>query len=89
MEKEEEPKFEFITSSKNKPQIILENKHIYNFFNKDKKDNQTFRCTYYKKANKCSSFIKIDKDKNIIEHSKNHNHSFSEKDAPKAKVKLK
>ncbi len=66
MEKEEEPKFEFITSSKNKPQIILENKHIYNFFNKDKKDNQTFRCTYYKKANKCSSFIKIDKDKNII-----------------------
>ena len=49
MEKEEEPKFEFITSSKNKPQIILENKHIYNFFNEDKKDNQTFRCTYYKK----------------------------------------
>ena len=87
MEKEEEPKFEFITSSKNKHQIILEHKHIYNFFNKDKKDNQTFRCTYYKKANKCSSFIKIDKDKNIIEYSKYHNHNISEKESPKAKVK--
>ena len=87
MDKEEGPKIKLIASSKNKTKIILDNKHIYNSFNKDKKENQTFRCTYYKKVDNWSSLIKIEKDKNIIEYAKYPNHNISEKEASKAKIK--
>ena len=86
MEKEE-PKIAFIQSKRNKTQLIIDNKYIKNFYIKDKKENQTFKCIFYKKENKCSSYIKLNKEKKIISYDSYHNHNISEKEAPQRKVK--
>ena len=86
MEKEE-PKIEYIQSKRDKAQLIIDNKYIYNFYSKDKKENQTFKCIFFKKDNKCSSHTKLNKDKKIISYDSYHNHNMSEKEAPKRKVK--
>ena len=56
---------EFISSTRNKEQIILDKKYIYNYSHTDKEDNKIFKCSYYKTDNKCSSFIKLNKNRSI------------------------
>ena len=46
------PKIDFIKSSRNKDQLILNDKYIYNFTSEDKKGNKTFKCSLYKTINK-------------------------------------
>ena len=46
------PKIGIISSCRNKDQILLEDKYIYNHSNTDKKGNKLYKCTYYKKENK-------------------------------------
>lgn len=85
------PKIEFIKSSRNKEQIILDNKYIYNFASEDKKGNKNYKCNYYKTVNKCSSSIKLNKEKNIVKYEDYHNHEVNiiKASAAKAKSEIK
>ena len=66
--------------------MIIDNKYIYNFYKHLKNDIKCYKCTYYKKS-KCPSYIKLNKDKNIIEYQDNHNHLISDKESPKVREK--
>ena len=81
------PKIDFIKSSRNKDQLILNDKYIYYFISEDKKGNKTFKCSLYKTINKCSSYIKLDKDNNIVKYESYHNHEISTMKASAAKAK--
>ncbi len=61
------PHIEFALSKRDKEQVIIDNKYIYNFYKLLKNDIKSYKCTYYKKS-KCPSYIKLNKDKNIIEY---------------------
>ena len=78
---------EFISSTRNKEQIILDKKYIYNYSHTDKKDNKIYKCSYYKTDNKCSSYIKLNRNRNITEFKDYHNHNISNKKAPRAKAR--
>ena len=81
-------KIEYIKSKKNKAQIIIDNKYIYNYYTKDANGNSTYRCVVdFKKISKCPSLIKLDINKNIIKYDKYHNHIVSNKEPPKRKAK--
>ena len=82
-----EPKIEFIKSNRNKEQIVVDNKYLYNFYSSDKKGNKSYRCTSYKTINKCKSTIKLNSSNKIISYDHEHNHIISEKKAPRAKAK--
>ena len=66
--------------------MIIDNKYIYNFYKLLKNDIKCYKYTYYKKC-KCPSYIKLNKDKIIIECQDNHNHLISDKEAPKVRAK--
>ena len=55
--------------------------------NTNKKGNKTYKCTYYKKDNKCSSSIKLNINKDIINYISYHNHNISKKKEPQSKAK--
>ena len=82
-----EPKIEFIKSNRNKDQIAVDNKYLYNFYSSDKKGNKSYRCTSYKTINKCKSTIKLNSSNKIISYNHEHNHIISDKKAPRAKAK--
>lgn len=83
----QEPHIDYITSNRDKEGLVIDNKYIYNFIRKDKNNSKLYRCTYYKKNNKCKSFIKIKENKAVLEYDGNHNHEISDKSAPKARTK--
>lgn len=43
--------------------------------------------TYYKKSNKCESFIKIKENNDILEYDNIHNYEISDKNTPKSRTK--
>ena len=53
------PKLEFIKSNRNKDQLVVDNKYLYNFYCSDKKGNKSYRCTSYKTINKYKSTLKL------------------------------
>ena len=83
----DEPKIEFIKSKKDKTQLIIDNKYIYNFYTKDSEGRTTYRCIDFKKITKCPSLIKLEINNKIIKYEKYHNHIISDKEAPKRRAK--
>ena len=58
---------------KKKKQIIIYGKYKFNFSYK-KVNSKIYRCTHYKTAYKCESFIISNENNKIIKHYNNHNH---------------
>ncbi|KAG4088137.1 hypothetical protein H8356DRAFT_1296968 [Neocallimastix lanati (nom. inval.)] len=57
-------------SNKGKEQIIINKKYKFNFSYKRKDNSKVYKCTEYKKINKCKSFIILNDKKEILKYNK-------------------
>eukprot|EP00833_Pecoramyces_ruminatium_P018339 jgi/Orpsp1_1/1192371/evm.model.d7180000092691.1 len=65
-------------SNKGEEQIIINRQYKFNFSHKRKDNSKVFKCTEYKKKNKCKSFIILSNEKKILEYASSHNHPENE-----------
>ena len=82
-----EPKLKFIKSNRNKDQLVVNNKYVYNLYSSDKKGNKSYIYTFYKTINKCKSMSKLNSTNHIVAYNQEHNHIISEKKVQRAKAK--
>lgn len=59
VQKEYDPKIEYIKTNRNHEAILIDNKYIFNFSRIKANQSKLYRCSYYKKSAKCSIFLKI------------------------------
>jgi len=67
-------------SNKGKEQIIINNKYKFNFSYIRKDNSKVYKCTEYKKINKCKSFIILNDKKEILKYDSSRNHPEKEYD---------
>jgi len=63
-----------VKPTEEKKQIIIDRKYKFNFSYKKVNNSKIYRCTHYKTAYKCKSFIILNEDNKIIKYYNNHNH---------------
>jgi len=61
-------------TTEEKKQIIIDRKYKFNLSYKKVNNSKIYRCTHYKTAYKCKSFIILYDDNKIIKYYNNHNH---------------
>ena len=66
--------------NKGKEQIIINKKYKFNFSYMRKDNSKTYKCTEYKKINKCKYFIILNDKKEILKYDSSHNHPEKEYD---------
>ncbi|KAL6602142.1 hypothetical protein U3516DRAFT_831216 [Neocallimastix sp. 'constans'] len=76
-------------SNKGKEQIIINKKYKFNFSYKRKDNSKLYKCTEYKKINKCKSFIILNDKKEILKYNILHNHPENEYDVSLSIMKHK
>jgi len=62
-------------SNKEKEQIIINKKYKFNFSYIRKDNSKVYKCTEYKKINKCKSFVILNDKKEILKYDSSHNHT--------------
>ncbi|KAG4104916.1 hypothetical protein H8356DRAFT_1418900 [Neocallimastix lanati (nom. inval.)] len=67
-------------SNKGKEQVIINKKYKFNFSYIRKDNSKVYKCTKYKKINKCKSFIILNDKKEILKYDSSHNHPEKEYD---------
>jgi len=86
---EENINLEISETNRGRKQIIINRNYKFNF-SKNKKDNtKVYRCTEYKKINKCKSFIILNDKNEIVKYENLHNHLEKEYDASLSLTKYK
>ncbi|KAG4100397.1 hypothetical protein H8356DRAFT_1422877 [Neocallimastix lanati (nom. inval.)] len=75
--------------NKGKEQIIINKKYKFNFSYKRKDNSKMYKCTEYKKINKCKSFIILNDKKEILKYNSSHNHPKNEYDVSLSIIKHK
>jgi len=63
-----------VKPSEEKKQIIIDRKYKFIFSYKKVNNSKIYRCTHYKTAYKCKSFIILNDNNKIIKYYNNHNH---------------
>ncbi|ORX64802.1 hypothetical protein BCR32DRAFT_286851 [Anaeromyces robustus] len=86
---EEIEKIEFSETNRGKKQLIINKKYKFNFSLKKKDNSKVYRCTEYKTANKCKSFIILNDTNEILKYESFHNHLEKEFDASLSLIKHK
>ncbi|ORX76414.1 hypothetical protein BCR32DRAFT_284173 [Anaeromyces robustus] len=86
---EEIEKIEFSETNRGKKQLIINKKYKFNFSLKKKDNSKVYRCTEYKTANKCKSFIILNDKNEILKYESFHNHLEKEFDASLSLIKHK
>ena len=86
-QKEYVPKIEYIKTNRNHEAILIDNKYIFNFSRIQANQSKIYRCSYYKKSTKCTTFIKIKLDQIMEKYESNHNHNIKETAGVKARAK--
>ncbi|ORY10829.1 hypothetical protein LY90DRAFT_518615 [Neocallimastix californiae] len=76
-------------SNKGKEQIIINKKYKFNFSYIRKDNSKVYKCTKYKKINKCKSFIILNDKKEILKYDSSHNHPEQEYDVSLSIMKHK
>ncbi|KAL6632372.1 hypothetical protein U3516DRAFT_792251 [Neocallimastix sp. 'constans'] len=76
-------------SNKGKEQFIINKKYKFNFSYKRKDNSEVYKCTEYKKINKCKSFIILNDKKEILKYNSSHNHPENEYDVSLSIMKHK
>jgi len=76
-------------SNKGKEQIIINKKYKFNFSYIRKDNSKVYKCTEYKKINKCKSFIILNDKKEILKYDSSHNHPEKEYDVSLSIMKHK
>ncbi|ORX63230.1 hypothetical protein BCR32DRAFT_251688 [Anaeromyces robustus] len=82
-------KIEFSETNRGKKQLIINKKYKFNFSLKKKDNSKVYRCTKYKTANKCKSFIILNDKNEILKYESFHNHLEKEFDASLSLIKHK
>ncbi|KAG4091534.1 hypothetical protein H8356DRAFT_952454 [Neocallimastix lanati (nom. inval.)] len=67
-------------TNKGNEQIIINNKHKFNFSFQRKDKSKIYRCTEYKTLNKCKSLIILNNKKEVLKYESLHNHLEKEID---------
>ncbi|KAG4093736.1 hypothetical protein H8356DRAFT_1428438 [Neocallimastix lanati (nom. inval.)] len=70
-------------------QIIINQKHKFNFSFQRKDKSKIYRCTEYKTLNKCKSLIILNDRKEVLKYESLHNHLEKEIDVPISVAKHK
>ncbi|KAG4086931.1 hypothetical protein H8356DRAFT_1434097 [Neocallimastix lanati (nom. inval.)] len=65
-------------SNKGEEQIIINKQYKFNFSHSRKDNSRVYKCTEYKKNNKCKSFIILNNEKEILKYESLHNHPGNE-----------
>ncbi|ORY25144.1 hypothetical protein LY90DRAFT_514304 [Neocallimastix californiae] len=65
-------------SNKGEEQIIINKQYKFNFSHSRKDNSKVYKCTEYKKNNKCKSFIILNNEKEILKYESLHNHPGNE-----------
>ncbi|KAG4081954.1 hypothetical protein H8356DRAFT_1438137 [Neocallimastix lanati (nom. inval.)] len=65
-------------SNKGEEQIIINKQYKFNFSHSRKDNSRVYKCTEYKKNNKCKSFIILNNGKEILKYESLHNHPGNE-----------
>jgi len=65
-------------SNKGEEQIIINKQYKFNFSHIRKDNSRVYKCTEYKKKNKCKSFIILNNEKEILKYDSSHNHPENE-----------
>jgi len=65
-------------SNKGEEQIIINNQYKFNISHIRKDNSKVYKCTEYKKKNKCNSFIILSNDKKVLKYDSSHNHPENE-----------
>ncbi|ORY08504.1 hypothetical protein LY90DRAFT_519021 [Neocallimastix californiae] len=65
-------------SNKGEEQIIINKQYEFNFSHSRKDNSRVYKCTEYKKNNKCKSFIILNNEKEILKYESLHNHPGNE-----------
>jgi len=78
-------------SNKGKEQIIInKKKYKFNFsYVRKRYNSKVYKCTEYKKINKCKSFIILNDKKEILKYDSSHNHPEKEYDVSLSIMKHK
>ena len=66
--------YEISETIRGKKQITIDRKYKFSFSYKKNNNSKIYRCTHYKTAYKCKSFIILNEDNKIIKYYNNHNH---------------
>ncbi|KAG4094152.1 hypothetical protein H8356DRAFT_1311265 [Neocallimastix lanati (nom. inval.)] len=65
-------------SNKGEEQIIINKQYKFNFSHSRKDNSRVYKCTEYKKNNKCKSFIILNNEKEILKYESLYNHPGNE-----------
>ncbi|KAG4094119.1 hypothetical protein H8356DRAFT_1277387 [Neocallimastix lanati (nom. inval.)] len=69
-----------VSITKEKSKLLLIKKYKFNFSYIRKDNSKVYKCTEYKKINKCKSFIILNDKKEILKYDSSHNHPEKEYD---------